>query len=272
MWRVEVREAGGAPLPAIDVADDAFVIGSSPDARVRLPAGAARHEHVRVRAGVWELADGAPGDVGGVRRAAIGDGVELAIGTFRVRVAPAPVDAVATPPQRTESLARELMRAMLGESGAPSLEVERGPIVGARRRLAPPESVLVIGRGDDAAWSIADEDLSRLHAEVRRGWDGIRVVDLGSRNGTRVDGEAVPPEPPGTLLRDGAILSLGRVVIRFSDPASPRSEPPPRDEPAPPALPAPLELRPPPASPWIFYAALLVMSAAIGAAAWLLLA
>src|SRR6185437_1861680 len=91
----------------------------------------------------------------------------------RVRVAPAPEGASATP-QRTESLARELVRSLLGANAAPSLEVERGEHAGAKRSLAPPESVLVIGRGDVAGWAIPDGDLSKAHAEVRRGWDGVR--------------------------------------------------------------------------------------------------
>jgi type III secretion system (T3SS) inner membrane Yop/YscD-like protein len=135
-----------------------------------------------------------------------------------VRVYPSPAGAVPVTPQRTESLARELVRAMLGDGGAPELEVERGPRVGARRKLAPPESALVIGRGDEAAWVLVDEDLSRAHAEVRRGWDGVRIVDLESKNGTRVDGIAVAGEP-GLPLRDGALVELGTVVLRFRDPA-----------------------------------------------------
>lgn len=255
MWRVVVAEDGAAPLPAIDVAEDAFVVGGGADARVRLPAGA---EQVRVAGGRWAMGE-AGGDVG--------DGVELVIGTYRVWIAPAPAGAVATPPQRTESLARELMRGIMGDAGVPTLEVERGPIVGARRRLAPPESVLAIGRGDDAGWAIADEDLSRLHAEVRRTWDGIRVVDLGSRNGTRVDGARVKEGGAGVVLRDGSLLELGNVAMRFRDPASPRAEPvaTPSPSPSPSLSPSPSS------SPsWIFYVALAVMSAAIGAAVWLL--
>jgi hypothetical protein len=254
MLRVTVREDGFTALPAVDIDDDAFVIGSAASARVRLPAGAARPEHVRVVGGAWLM-----GEEGG----AIGDGVELAIGALRVAIAPAPTGVVATPPQRTESLARELLRGMLGDAFAPVVEAEAGPVAGARRRLAPPESVLVIGRGDDASWSIADPLLSRRHAEIRRGWDGIRVVDLDSGSGVTVDGRAVRD----AVLADGAVIVVGGTRLRFHDPAHAAATPRPvaMAEPAAPVVVGG-------GSPWLFYAALAVLSAAIAGAVWLLVA
>lgn len=216
MLRVSVTEQGQPTLPPIDL-DGPFTIGSDVTARVRLPASGTRPTHVRVDGSHWHAVgpvtiDGAARDTG-----AVGDGVTLEIGSYRVRLGPAPADATPTPPRRTESLARELVRSMLGTDAAPSLTIERGPNAGARRMLAPPESTLVIGRGDEAHWILTDEDLSRAHAEIRRGWDGIRIVDLGSKNGTKVDGE--PVEAEGLMLSDGATIELGKVVMRFRDPA-----------------------------------------------------
>lgn len=217
MLRVEVSEAGQGPLPAVDVDDAVVVIGSATGARIRLPAAAAQREHVRIEGGTWRAL--APAVVDGVARehGEIGDGVTIELGGYRVRIAPSPADAVAAPVQRTESLARELMRSLLGAGGQPTLEMERGPAVGARRVLAPPESKLVVGRGDGANWLIAHEDLSREHAEVRRGWDGTRVFDLASKNGTKVDGARVGPE--GITLRDGCLVEVGPIAMRFRDPA-----------------------------------------------------
>lgn len=208
MLRFEIREDGSPPLPPIDLDDAVVVIGSDALARIRLPAGEAQPEHVRVSGGRYSSQE-ASGEVG--------EGVLLAIGRYRVRISPSPSGAAPTPPQRTESLAKELMRAMLGTDGAPTLEVERGPLVGARRMLAPPESVLVLGRGDGVTWSIVHDDISRTHLEVRRTWDGVRVVDRDSKNGIRVDGTKVRE----ALLVDGALLELGAVQIRFRDPANP---------------------------------------------------
>jgi hypothetical protein len=191
--RVVVSEQGRDALPPVDVEGD-FAIGSGPDVRIRLPAGVARID---------------------VRAADIGDGKTFELGAYRVQVAPAPAGALAASPQRTESLARELVRAMLGSDAAPTLEIARGKLAGARRALAPPESALVIGRGDEAGWIVDDKDLSRAHAEIRRGWDGVRVVDLGSKNGTRVDGKKVAQAE----LHDGALIELGDLALRYRDPA-----------------------------------------------------
>jgi hypothetical protein len=213
--RFEVSEAGQQALPAIDVADDVVVIGSGAAARIRLPAQVAREAHVRIAQGAWTAL--AEVLVDGVRREGgpLGEGVVLELGGYRVRVAPAPSGTAASPPQRTESLARELVRSLLGDGAAPTLEVEQGPTIGAKRVLPPPEASLVIGRGDEAHWVILDEDLSRAHAEIRRGWDGVTIRDLASKNGTRVDGAPVTE----TLLHDGATIELGPVVLRFRDPA-----------------------------------------------------
>ena len=108
------------------------------------------------------------------------------------------------------------MRSLLGDGAAPTLSIESGPKAGSRRALVPPESRLVIGRGDDADWSILDEDLSRRHAEIRRGWDGTTLRDLESQNGTRMNGERLTDV---VSLRDGARIELGNVVMVYADPA-----------------------------------------------------
>jgi hypothetical protein len=213
LWSVVVAEAGQPALPAVHL-EAPFVIGSSITARVRLPSAAAEPDHVRIEAGgQWRalapiVGDGQSGE--------IGNGVTLAIGSYNVTLSPAVDGAAPTPPQRTESLARELMRSLLGTAGAPTLEIASGPLAGAKRSLAPPDSTLVIGRGDEANWIIDDNDLSRAHAEVRRTLDGTTVKDLDSKNGTKVDGEQIDGETP---LRDGSRVELGKLALVFRDPA-----------------------------------------------------
>jgi pSer/pThr/pTyr-binding forkhead associated (FHA) protein len=157
---------------------------------------------------------------------------------------------------------------MLGDSGAPELEIERGPRTGTRRKLAPPESALVIGRGDEATWVIVDEDLSRSHAEIRRGWDGVTARDLGSKNGTRLEGTRLGSAP--AELHDGATLTLGSVVVRFRDPAERhlRGEPP-LASPAPRSTPATqLTVAAPRTWPIFAFAAIAVL--ALAALIWIL--
>ncbi len=58
---------------------------------------------------------------------------------------------------------------------------------------------------------IADPTVSRFHCEVRCELDGVRAVDLDSRNGTVIDGVRVRDG----FLRDGSILTLGAAALRF---------------------------------------------------------
>ncbi|HET9624878.1 MAG TPA: FHA domain-containing protein [Kofleriaceae bacterium] len=277
MLRFEISEHDQA-LPILDLADDVIVIGSEPGARIRLPGDAVQPVHVRIAGQSWTLH--AEARLGGMVRAAgdsgsIGHGMVIEIGAYRVKIGPAPVGSVAAPPQRTESLARELVRNLLGEGAAPALEVERGPHAGARRTLAPPESSLVIGRGDEAGWVIVDEDLSRAHAEVRRGWDGAAVVDLGSKNGTRVNGGKIGATP--VTLADGDTLALGGLVLRFHDPAErhlrgeslsserPVADPAPRHPP-----PVAMAHAGAPAIPWSLVGAGAIIALALAALIWVL--
>jgi ABC transport system ATP-binding/permease protein len=50
---------------------------------------------------------------------------------------------------------------------------------------------LTLGRDPQNDVVLSDPNVSRFHAEVVRGDDGIELVDLGSRNGTRLDGALV---------------------------------------------------------------------------------
>lgn len=219
MLRFTVTDAAHTPLPPLDLDAARIVLGSSAAAQLRLPAAVARDEHVVIADDRWVAL--AAVTVNGDARSAgdsgpIGGGVTLAFGSLSVAVAPAPAGSLVSSPMRTESLALELVRGMLGGAAAPTFTVETGPVVGARRALAPPVSTLVIGRGDEAGWVILDEDLSRTHAEIRRGWDGVSIRDLDSKNGTVVDGASITDWTP---LHDGAKVALGKVIVRFDDPA-----------------------------------------------------
>ncbi len=229
MWRVEVTEAGRSPLPAIDVDGDELLLGSGEGCAIRLPAQAVHARHLRLRAVGWSplVVAWVAGDallVAGERRAAGSSGQDAAplaleLGGYHVTISEAPKGSRAASPQRAERLARELVRSILG-GAAPRLQVVAGPELGSSRVLGPPESRLTIGRGDEADWVLLDEDLSRVHAAVVRTWDGVSVVDLGSKNGTRIDGALVPPGGEGRPLPAGARLALGGVTLQFLDEAA----------------------------------------------------
>jgi len=68
---------------------------------------------------------------------------------------------------------------------------------------------LVIGR-EDTDLTIDDDEMSRRHAVVRRHANRLQVEDLGSTNGTFVDGTRIA-EP--TLLGGGAEIKVGTTVL-----------------------------------------------------------
>ncbi len=268
MLRFEISAHDLGALPVVHIADDIVVIGSASSARIRLPAEVAQPVHLRIEGQTWTLF--AESTIGGMVRAAgdsgaVGHGLTLELGAYRVRISAAPAGSAATPLRRTESLARELVRGLLGDGAAPSLEVERGIGAGTKRTLAPPEARLVIGRGDEATWVILDEDLSRAHAEIRRGWDGVTAVDLDSKNGTRVDGVKLGDDP--AELHDGARLARGGVGLRFRDPAE-RHLYGELGGSRPQASARRAAARRP--SPWLFIACAAITGLALGALIWIL--
>jgi len=223
--RLTVSRGGGSRFD-VDVAPGAR-IGRGADVEIRLPDSAvapvlARFEHD----GGWWLVAVAPGIAIDGRELEVGvrqrleRGAAIGVGPYRLVAAEAP-DGGAPSVERTASLARELVRELLSGpgGGAPSLVCEAGPDAGRQLRLPPPEVRIVVGRGEDAGWLILDPGLSRAHAAVIRGWEGASVIDLGSKNGTKVAGAPAPTEAPGLPLRDGDLIELGATRIRYLDPA-----------------------------------------------------
>jgi hypothetical protein len=81
------------------------------------------------------------------------------------------------------------------------------------RRVPLTEEAATIGRLPDCAVPLSDPQVSRHHAQVRRGPDGFHVVDLGSTNGTTVNGTVVSDQ----LLRDGDEIGVGNTAIRYEE-------------------------------------------------------
>lgn len=69
----------------------------------------------------------------------------------------------------------------------------------------------VLGRSGDAGLRLTDTGISRLHAEVRLGDEGAELVDLGSTNGTLLNGRTVQRAP----LHDGDRVRVGSTDLVF---------------------------------------------------------
>jgi ABC transport system ATP-binding/permease protein len=86
------------------------------------------------------------------------------------------------------------------------LRITSGPLAGQTVEI---ESELVIGRAEGDL-AIEDLELSRRHAAVRRLANRLQVEDLGSSNGTFVDGTRI--EEP-TMVGGGAEIRVGTTVL-----------------------------------------------------------
>jgi hypothetical protein len=69
----------------------------------------------------------------------------------------------------------------------------------------------VIGRSSECDIVVGDPNVSRRHAEVRRLGRGFSLVDLGSTNGTEVNGQRVTE----TSLMNGDVIGVGTTRITF---------------------------------------------------------
>ena len=96
------------------------------------------------------------------------------------------------------------------------LEAPGGAAVGSLvmpdgRRIPLGEEPVSIGRLQDCDIMLSDPNVSRRHAEVRRQGNVFVVIDLGSTNGTKVNGVGVKER----RLVDGDEVALGATRIRF---------------------------------------------------------
>ncbi len=77
-----------------------------------------------------------------------------------------------------------------------------------------------IGRRTDIEVPLPYPSLSGLHARLVRNGAGWQLEDLGSTNGTRLDGEPLAPHSP-RAVRPGAQIAVGPIALVFDGPAPP---------------------------------------------------
>jgi hypothetical protein len=74
------------------------------------------------------------------------------------------------------------------------------------------EEQVGLGRATDNDITLEDSKSSRNHAALRRTATGYELIDLESRNGTRVNGEPVKQR----LLEDGDVIQIGQATITYT--------------------------------------------------------
>lgn len=95
------------------------------------------------------------------------------------------------------------------------LRIERG--TGAPREIALDLDELTIGRGLGNDLHFGNPWLSRLHARIIRRAEEHFLVDLGSRNGTYLNGQRISAVE--RRLSDGDVIALREIRLRYLNPA-----------------------------------------------------
>jgi pSer/pThr/pTyr-binding forkhead associated (FHA) protein len=106
------------------------------------------------------------------------------------------------------------------EDGArlsPAQRAELAPgrylVFGDERVVALDQEVMHVGRGFAADVRVEDQTVSRRHAVLVAGAEGMRVLDDRSSNGTFVNGERVAD----AALRDGDVIVFGVVSALYAE-------------------------------------------------------
>jgi pSer/pThr/pTyr-binding forkhead associated (FHA) protein len=229
------------------------------------------------------------------------DGDQLDVGTFRLSWKEGVAVAQSPTAERTASVARRLLRGVLGDDAPPAarLVVSNGDQAGRHLAIPAPPARLVIGRAETCDLPLNDADASREHVELAVDLDGVVARDRGSKNGLVVNERRVPEK----RLADRDEILVGSTVLVFEDasaaavrdaekgddepfvepspppapepaaedPDAPTGEPdpPPAAAPAPVAKPAPAKARFSPVEVAVYLLAAIVLALSIGGLALL---
>ncbi|NSW51626.1 MAG: FHA domain-containing protein [Anaerolineae bacterium] len=79
-------------------------------------------------------------------------------------------------------------------------------------KQVPFDETVTIGRDKDCGLTVDEGHVSRVHCKIEVQDGNYSLIDLGSHNGTRLEGQTIPPNQP-TRIYPGQYFSIGRVTM-----------------------------------------------------------
>ncbi len=89
-------------------------------------------------------------------------------------------------------------------------------------------SSLTVGRSSGVELTVRDDKMSKKHLKITHNQDGCFIEDLGSTNGTFVDGS--PASKTRRPVEDGAVIRAGRTVLVFHEHGETLLDRPPKNQ------------------------------------------
>ena len=83
------------------------------------------------------------------------------------------------------------------------------------------KDVIVIGRSEENDLVLPDQSVSRNHARINKIDTGFFLTDLGSFNGTKVNGKSIQ----STRLKNNDLIKIGKILLKFSSGEKPAKSP-----------------------------------------------
>jgi pSer/pThr/pTyr-binding forkhead associated (FHA) protein len=151
----------------------------------------------------------------------LGDGDRIQLGRAQLRVRFQTPSSAPEAAFSTQDIALALVQGALIQAGStvtPRLTVLSGPDRGLQLVLHE-ERTYILGRDESADLRLRDDDASRRHTSIVRRGSRLWVVDLGSKNGTLLDGRRLAPKV-AQPWPDTAVLELGQTQLGIDDPVS----------------------------------------------------
>ena len=227
---VVVRSGGLAKPASITFDAPRIVLGRGSGCEVSLPDPSVSHRHasIRQRGTDYVIIDEGSSNgtfVGQVRLSPhaprvlkTGDLLRLGRIWLEIRVE----HSRASDAQRllTREIALDLVASALSEDGEAAgarIRVESGADPELSLLVSERQRPYVIGRGKSVDLAIEDDDISRRHASVSRRGLGLVVTELGSKNGTKLDGKPLE-QGVETAWNAGIVLELGKARLVYDDP------------------------------------------------------